>query len=83
MTQCSSWVGDSPKYRACLYREKCRDSKDFVNEDGLSRKPLFSAVDESIRCLGVESIDLLQVQLFEYTTQVEETMVALQRYMIS
>lgn len=77
MTQCSSWVGDSPKSRAWLYREKCRDSKDFVNQGGLSRKALFSAVDASIRRLGVEYIDLLQVQRFDYTTPVEETMAAL------
>lgn len=77
MTQCSSWVGDSPKSRAWLYREKCRDSKDFVNQGGLSRKALFSAVDASIRRLGVKYIDLLQVHRFDYSTPIEETMAAL------
>lgn len=77
MTQCSSWVGDSPKSRAWLYRDKCRDSKDFVNQGGLSRKALFSAVDASIRRLGVEYIDLLQVHRFDYTTPIGETMAAL------
>ncbi|EED15849.1 aldo/keto reductase, putative [Talaromyces stipitatus ATCC 10500] len=77
MTQCSSWVGDSPKSRAWLYREKCAASKDFVNQGGLSRKALFSAVEASLQRLGVEYIDLLQIHRFDYNTPVEEVMEAL------
>ncbi|EED21090.1 aldo/keto reductase, putative [Talaromyces stipitatus ATCC 10500] len=73
-TQCSSWVDGSPKSRARLYREKCAASKDFVNQGGLPRKALFSAVDASLRRLGVEYIDLLQIHSFDYNTPVEEIM---------
>lgn len=47
------------------------------NASGLSRKRIFSAVDASLRRLGVDHIDLYQIHRFDPATPVEETMEAL------
>jgi len=47
------------------------------NADGLSRKRLFHAVDDSLRRLGTDYIDLWQIHRLDHDTPVEETMEAL------
>jgi len=47
------------------------------NGMGLSRKAIHSEVDKSLRRLGMEYIDLLQIHRWDYTTPIEETMEAL------
>ncbi|MET0371535.1 MAG: aldo/keto reductase [Sphingobium sp.] len=47
------------------------------NTGGLSRKALFQAVDDSLRRLGTDYIDLYQIHRFDAETPVEETMEAL------
>jgi aryl-alcohol dehydrogenase-like predicted oxidoreductase len=47
------------------------------NTGGLSRKALFQAVDDSLRRLGMDYIDLWQIHRFDAETPVEETMEAL------
>ncbi|WP_225784747.1 aldo/keto reductase [Xenophilus sp. Marseille-Q4582] len=47
------------------------------NADGLSRKRLFHAVDESLRRLGTDYIDLWQIHRLDHDTPIEETMEAL------
>ena len=47
------------------------------NAGGLSRKHILSAVDASLRRLGVEHIDLYQIHRFDPATPVEETMATL------
>jgi len=47
------------------------------NTGGLSRKALFKAVDDSLKRLGMDHIDLYQIHRFDYETPVEETMEAL------
>jgi 1-deoxyxylulose-5-phosphate synthase len=47
------------------------------NKDGLSRKRIFHAVDDSLRRLGTDYIDLYQIHRFDYATPIEETMEAL------
>lgn len=47
------------------------------NTGGLSRKALFTAVDESLRRLQVDYIDLYQTHRWDYETPVEETLEAL------
>lgn len=47
------------------------------NHRGLSRKAIFRAVDESLRRLGTEYIDLYQTHRWDYNTPIEETMEAL------
>ena len=47
------------------------------NRSGLSRKRIFHAVDDSLRRLGTDYIDLYQIHRFDYDTPMEETMEAL------
>ncbi|MDA7417433.1 aldo/keto reductase [Xenophilus arseniciresistens] len=47
------------------------------NADGLSRKRLFHAVDESLQRLGTDYIDLWQIHRLDHDTPIEETMEAL------
>ena len=50
---------------------------DDVNDGGLSRKHIFHAVDNSLRRLGTDYIDLYQIHRFDYDTPIHETMEAL------
>ncbi|MFT4585769.1 MAG: aryl-alcohol dehydrogenase-like predicted oxidoreductase [Gammaproteobacteria bacterium] len=47
------------------------------NQRGLSRKHIFEAVDNSLRRLGSDFIDLYQIHRWDYDTPIEETMEAL------
>ncbi|MBJ7375305.1 MULTISPECIES: aldo/keto reductase [Sphingobium] len=47
------------------------------NAGGLSRKALFQAVDDSLRRLGTDYIDLYQIHRWDDDTPIEETMEAL------
>ncbi|WP_332824814.1 aldo/keto reductase [Ramlibacter sp.] len=47
------------------------------NLDGLSRKRIFHAVDQSLQRLGLDYIDLYQIHRFDHHTPMEETMEAL------
>src|SRR4051812_33761911 len=48
-----------------------------LNERGLSRKHIRHAIDNSLRRLQLEYIDLYQIHRFDYTTPIEETLQAL------
>jgi aryl-alcohol dehydrogenase (NADP+) len=50
---------------------------DDVNDRGLSRKHILSAIDHSLRRLGTDYVDLYQIHRFDPLTPVEETMEAL------
>jgi len=47
------------------------------NKQGLSRKRIFHAIDESLRRLGTDYVDLYQIHRFDPHTPAEETMEAL------
>src|SRR3954452_12868953 len=47
------------------------------NDRGLSRKHIMSAIDESLRCLGTDYVDLYQILRWDYETPIEETVEAL------
>ncbi|MGE4481511.1 aldo/keto reductase [Acidocella sp.] len=47
------------------------------NTGGLSRKALFTAVDDSLKRLGMEYLDLYQIHRWDEATPIEETMEAL------
>jgi len=47
------------------------------NTGGLSRKGLFTAIDDSLRRLGTDYIDLYQIHRWDYDTPIEETLQAL------
>lgn len=48
-----------------------------ANERGLSRKHIFAAIDDSLRRLGMDYVDLYQIHRFDGQTPIEETMEAL------
>lgn len=48
-----------------------------VNESGLSKKHIFQSVDDSLRRLQTDYIDLYQVHRFDESTPLEETLEAL------
>jgi len=50
---------------------------DTPNDRGLSRKHIMAAIDNSLRRLGTDYIDLYQIHRFDHNTPVEETMEAL------
>jgi 1-deoxyxylulose-5-phosphate synthase len=47
------------------------------NTGGLSRKALFTAIDQSLARLGMDYIDLFQIHRFDQNAPIEETMEAL------
>jgi aryl-alcohol dehydrogenase (NADP+) len=48
-----------------------------VNDRGLSRKHILNAIDQSLRRLKMEYVDLYQIHRWDYATPIEETMQAL------
>ncbi|MCB1495878.1 MAG: aldo/keto reductase [Bauldia sp.] len=50
---------------------------DDPNEGGLSRKHIMHAIDDSLRRLGMDYVDLYQIHRFDRTTPMEETLEAL------
>src|SRR6266581_4744663 len=50
---------------------------DDPNDRGLSRKHIMHSIDNSLRRLGMDYVDLYQIHRFDGTTPIEETMAAL------
>src|SRR5450631_3917679 len=50
---------------------------DDPNQRGLSRKHILHAIDDSLRRLGTDYVDLYQIHRFDYNTPIEETIEAL------
>ena len=50
---------------------------DDPNQRGLSRKHIHHAIDDSLRRLGTDYVDLYQIHRFDYHTPIEETLRAL------
>lgn len=47
------------------------------NDRGLSRKHILASIDDSLRRLGTDHVDLYQIHRWDYETPIEETMSAL------
>jgi aryl-alcohol dehydrogenase-like predicted oxidoreductase len=50
---------------------------DDPNQQGLSRKHILHSIDDSLRRLGTDYVDLYQIHRFDYNTPMEETLEAL------
>ncbi|MBI3167428.1 MAG: aldo/keto reductase [Chloroflexi bacterium] len=50
---------------------------DDINDRGLSRKHIIDAIDNSLKRLQMEYVDLYQIHRWDYNTPIEETMEAL------
>lgn len=57
--------------------EEDRDNKGYLNQYGLSRKHIFESVENSLKRLDLDYVDLLQIHRFDPNTPVKETMQAL------
>src|SRR5580704_12277966 len=51
--------------------------RDEPNGRGLSRKAIFYELDQSLRRLGTDYVDLYQIHRWDYETPIEETLLAL------
>ncbi|OQO12012.1 hypothetical protein B0A48_02651 [Cryoendolithus antarcticus] len=77
LSKCFGPVGEEPGVRGVVYGEKLYESKDYINQGGLSRSAIFTAVNASLKRLDLEYLDLLQIHRFDKQTPIEETMQAL------
>jgi aryl-alcohol dehydrogenase-like predicted oxidoreductase len=76
LTKCFGTVGEEPGFNHMRY-PWMKETKDYVNQSGLSRAAIFNAVNASLERLGTDYIDLLQIHRYDSTVPVEETMEAL------
>lgn len=76
LTKCYGYVGETPAISTMRFTQ-ARDTRDYVNQGGLSRAAIFNAVDASLQRLQTSYIDVLQIHRFDPTVPVEETMEAL------
>ncbi|PGH19116.1 hypothetical protein AJ80_04194 [Polytolypa hystricis UAMH7299] len=77
LTKCYGVVNEEENVNTFMHREEYGQSKDWVNQFGLSRQAIFAAVNASLRRLDTDYIDLLQIHRFDYEVPIEETMEAL------
>ena len=55
----------------------CLQMRDEPNGAGLSRKAVFNEIDNSLRRLGTDYVDIYQIHRWDYDTPIEETLEAL------
>ncbi|KAI1184608.1 aldo-keto reductase [Nemania serpens] len=81
MTKCYRVMCDPERYdnasTVTMHHEVADLSKDYVNQWGLSRSAIISAVEGSLRRLNTSYIDVFQIHRFDVTVNPEETMRAL------
>src|SRR5882724_5315646 len=66
-----------PRDRQVIATKVFNPMGDDPNQKGLSRKHIHHAIDDSLRRLGTDYIDLYIIHRFDYETPIEETMQAL------
>lgn len=66
-----------PRHKLVIATKLYNPMSDDPNDRGLSRKHVFDSVEGSLRRLGTDHIDLLQLHRFDYDTPLEETLEAL------
>ncbi|KAI9741597.1 MAG: hypothetical protein M1818_004404 [Claussenomyces sp. TS43310] len=77
LSKCFFTVGEEPGIRTNIYQAEIDKSKDYINHIGLSRQAIFKAVENSLKRLDTDYLDLLQIHRFDHTVPIEETMEAL------
>ncbi|WYZ39609.1 hypothetical protein EsH8_III_001523 [Colletotrichum jinshuiense] len=77
MTKSAMYVGEDVDMHTPMWTQQLGQSKDYVNQGGLSRVAIFKAVNDALARLGTTYIDLFQIHRFDPTTPIEETMKAL------
>ncbi|KAL8647401.1 MAG: hypothetical protein Q9226_006443 [Calogaya cf. arnoldii] len=70
-------VSEDKSVFSFAFADQLAKSKDYINQGGLSRGAIMKAVDASLKRLGTDYIDLLQIHRFNPTVPPAETMKAL------
>src|SRR5258708_5434367 len=63
--------------RVVIATKVCNPMGDEPNQRGLSRKHIMHSIDDSLRRLQTDYVDLYQIHRFDYETPIEETLEAL------
>lgn len=66
-----------PRHRVVIATKVFNPMGDDPNEQGLSRNHIRHAIDDSLKRLGTDYVDLYQIHRFDPNTPIEETMDAL------
>ena len=74
--KCLKEIG-TPRDRLVIATKVFNPMGDDPNQQGLSRKHIMHAIDDSLRRLGTDYVDLYQIHRFDYDTPIEETIQAL------
>ncbi|KAJ5971526.1 uncharacterized protein N7479_001444 [Penicillium vulpinum] len=82
MTKAYSCVGEQ-QFHAYPIIEDLKKTKDYVNQFGLSRSAIFTALDNSLKRLETDYIDVFWIHRFDPDTPIEETMHALHDLVIA
>ena len=77
LAKCCGTVPEEPGIFNWFFETQMKESKDYVNQGGLSRGAIFKAVNASLKRLGTDYIDLLQIHRYDASVPPEETMKAL------
>ncbi|KAG6881881.1 hypothetical protein C0993_012564 [Termitomyces sp. T159_Od127] len=68
---------EDPSTVTSFFKPGLKDTRDYVNQGGLSRNAIFNQVDASLRRLKTDYVDILMIHTFDLETPFEETMRAL------
>lgn len=77
LTKLHGTVAEDVGLRTILHRDDIAASKDYANQSGQSRAAIFNQVEASLKRLGTDYIDLLQIHRFDRDVSGEEVMEAL------
>ncbi|EJU03370.1 Aldo/keto reductase [Dacryopinax primogenitus] len=77
LTKCYGIVAEGQPGFFTATKQYLRDTREFVNQAGLSRAAIFNAVEACLRRLETDYIDLYQIHRYDPNTPAEETMCAL------
>lgn len=67
----------APRDQVVIATKVFNPMSDAPNDRGLSRKHIMAGIDDSLRRLDTDYVDLYQIHRFDYDTPIEETMEAL------
>lgn len=73
------WLAGKPRDQFVIATKVRFPMGDGMNDVGLSRKHILDSIDGSLRRLGTDHVDLLQIHCWDRGTPIEETLTTLDR----